>query len=27
HTTCVTCHPNASRYDYQTLTPIWDDAA
>lgn len=27
HTTCVTCHPNASRYDYQTLTPIWDNAA
>ena len=27
HTTCVSCHPNASRYDYKTLTPIWDDAA
>jgi hypothetical protein len=26
HTTCVSCHPNASRYDYQTLTPEWENA-
>jgi hypothetical protein len=26
HTTCVSCHPNVSNFDYQTLTPIWDNA-
>ncbi|MEG3439658.1 hypothetical protein V0288_21200 [Pannus brasiliensis CCIBt3594] len=26
HLTCVTCHPNAARYDYRTLTPEWENA-
>jgi predicted PurR-regulated permease PerM len=26
HLTCVVCHPNASRYDYRTLTPAWENA-
>ncbi|WP_013325314.1 low-redox potential cytochrome [Gloeothece verrucosa] len=24
--TCVTCHPRAQQYDYQTLSPEWDNA-
>ena len=24
--TCLTCHPNASQFDYRTLTPEWEDA-
>lgn len=26
HQTCITCHPNAKRLDYQTLAPAWQDA-
>ncbi len=26
HKTCVVCHPNASAYDYRSLTPAWDNS-
>ncbi|HIK53692.1 MAG TPA: diheme cytochrome C [Synechococcales cyanobacterium M55_K2018_004] len=25
-TSCITCHPGASRYDYRTLAPEWENA-
>jgi hypothetical protein len=27
HETCVTCHPGASKFDFRTLTPEWEDAS
>lgn len=26
HRSCILCHPGAQQYDYQTLTPEWDNA-
>ncbi|MDV3000193.1 MAG: hypothetical protein N5P05_001799 [Chroococcopsis gigantea SAG 12.99] len=26
HQSCVVCHLNAASYDYQTLTPAWDNS-
>lgn len=26
HQSCILCHPGAQQYDYQSLTPQWEDA-
>lgn len=26
HRSCILCHPGAQQYDYQTLSPEWEDA-